>query len=226
MQTVCPVLSSVACLVLQYFSQIISKAARFWGGWGVGGGIYWIQDVCFDFLYNFCLTHLSFKKEFRHVLSRIDTEVFIYKDFNETLIFSADLKKNNKIKFNENPSSGSRVISFRQTDGQKKTKKLISLFEILRTYVKRSLQSPMVTICTTSLTFDNSTFSPHSVFMCFVWIWEQTAIISLQIINWLVFTTETECVYWAVRDEFLPTQCICVFRLDLRTKSDYFPVQQ
>ena len=32
----------------------------------------------------------------------------------------------------------------------------------------------------------NSTFCPHSVFMCFVWIWEQTAIISLYSINWLV----------------------------------------
>ena len=45
----------------------------------------------------------------------------------------------------------------------------------------------------------NSTFCPHSVFMCFVWIWEQTAIISLYSINWLVFITETECVYCAVR---------------------------
>jgi len=44
----------------------------------------------------------------------------------------------------------------------------------------------VVTICTTSLTFNNSTFCPHSVFMCFVWIWEQTAIISLYSINWLV----------------------------------------
>jgi hypothetical protein len=33
----------------------------------------------------------------------------------------------------------------------------------------------------------NSTFCPHSVFMCFVRIWEQTAIISLYKINWLVF---------------------------------------
>ena len=39
-----------------------------------------------------------------------------------------------------------------------------------------------------------STFCPHSVFMCFVWIWEQTAIISLYSINWLVFITETECL--------------------------------
>jgi len=51
---------------------------------------------------------------------------------------------------------------------------------------------------TASLTFSNSTFCPHSVFMCFVWIWEQTAIISLYSINWLVFITETECVYCAV----------------------------
>jgi hypothetical protein len=45
------------------------------------------------------------------------------------------------------------------------------------------------------------TFCPHSVFMCFVCIWEQTAIISLHSINWLVFITETECVYCAVGTE-------------------------
>jgi hypothetical protein len=37
--------------------------------------------------------------------------------------------------------------------------------------------------------------------MCYVWISEQTAIISLYSINWLVFITETECVYCAVRTE-------------------------
>jgi hypothetical protein len=50
------------------------------------------------------------------------------------------------------------------------------------------------------LTFTNSTFCPHSVFMC---ISEQTAIISLYNINWLVCITETECVYCAVRTEGL-----------------------
>jgi hypothetical protein len=39
--------------------------------------------------------------------------------------------------------------------------------------------------------------------MCFVWISEQTAIISLYSINWLVFITETECVYCAVRAGYL-----------------------
>ena len=45
----------------------------------------------------------------------------------------------------------------------------------------------------------NSTFCPHSVSMCFVWISEQTAIISLYSINRLVCITETESVYCAVR---------------------------
>ena len=48
----------------------------------------------------------------------------------------------------------------------------------------------------------NSTFCPHSVFMCFVCIWEQTAIISLYSINWLVFVTNMQCVYCDVGIEF------------------------
>jgi hypothetical protein len=90
-----------------------------------------------------------------------------------------------------------------------------------------TLYSPVVTICTASLTLHNSTFCTHSVFMCFVWIWEQTAIISLYSIDWLVFVTETESVYCAVRSTFyvLPTQCIYVFCVDLRTNSYYFTVQ-
>jgi hypothetical protein len=61
----------------------------------------------------------------------------------------------------------------------------------------------VVTICTTSLTFNGSTFCPHSVFVCFVWIWEQTAIISVFSIKRLVFITEAECVYCAERIEYL-----------------------
>jgi len=37
------------------------------------------------------------------------------------------------------------------------------------------------------------------VFMCSVWISEETVIISLCSINWLVCITETETVYCAVR---------------------------
>jgi len=62
--------------------------------------------------------------------------------------------------------------------------------------------------------------------MCFVWIWEQTRIISRYSINWLVFVTETECVHCAVRSTFyvLATQHIYVFCVALRTNSNYFTV--
>ena len=56
----------------------------------------------------------------------------------------------------------------------------------------------------------NSTFCPPSVFMCFVWIWEQTAIISLYSINRLVFITETESVYCAVRSRYI-CMCVCLY---------------
>jgi hypothetical protein len=49
------------------------------------------------------------------------------------------------------------------------------------------------------LTLSNSTFCPRSVFVCFVWIWERTTTVTLYSIKWLVFITETECVYCAVR---------------------------
>ena len=64
----------------------------------------------------------------------------------------------------------------------------------------------MCLLCGTDWVFVyNSTFCPHSVFMCFVWISEQTAIISLYNINWLVCITETVCVYCAVRTGSLYT---------------------
>jgi hypothetical protein len=39
----------------------------------------------------------------------------------------------------------------------------------------------------------------HNVFVCFVFIWEQTATCATYNINWLVFITETKSVYSAVR---------------------------
>ena len=41
--------------------------------------------------------------------------------------------------------------------------------------------------------------SAYTVFMCFVFIWEQTATCATYGINWSVFITETESVYCAVR---------------------------
>ena len=44
----------------------------------------------------------------------------------------------------------------------------------------------------------NSTSCPHTVFMCSVWISEQTAIIPLHSINWLVLITEMQSVYFSL----------------------------
>jgi hypothetical protein len=72
---------------------------------------------------------------------------------------------------------------------------------------------------TPGLTYKNSTFCPHSVFMCFVWIWEQTAIISLYSINWLVFVTEMVCIYCAVRSAHI------VYRPGTDFSTSVFPCQ-
>ena len=55
----------------------------------------------------------------------------------------------------------------------------------------------------------NSTFCPHSVFMCFVWIWEQTAIISVYSINLLVFINETECLLRGTDWVFIYNSTFC-----------------
>jgi len=89
------------------------------------------------------------------------------------------------------------------------------------------------------------------VFICFVWISEPTAIISLYSINWLVLYKRDLTLYstvvsictarWSLyvphgghymyhqfniqQFSVLPTQCIYVFCVDLRTNSDYFSIR-
>jgi hypothetical protein len=66
-----------------------------------------------------------------------------------------------------------------------------------------NFKSSVVSICTNWFKLKKNSSCPHSVFMCVVWIWEQTAIISLYSIKWLVFITEMECVYCAVWTGYL-----------------------
>jgi len=47
---------------------------------------------------------------------RVKYRLFV-SDFNETLIFSEVFEKYANSKFNENPSSGNRVVPFGGTDG-------------------------------------------------------------------------------------------------------------
>jgi hypothetical protein len=81
---------------------------------------------------------------------------------------------------------------------------IISLYSIKWLVFIREINSlsSVVTIYTTRFTFTNSAFCPHSVFMCFVRISEQTAVISLYSINWLVLLPRRS-VFCAVRTERL-----------------------
>jgi len=47
-----------------------------------------------------------------------------------------------------------------------------------------TLYSQVVTIYTDRLTFNNSKFWQHKVFMRYVWIWKHLAFISLYNLNW------------------------------------------
>jgi len=98
----------------------------------------------------------------------------------------------------------SSLLTFRMQSACLQIEKRSLRYRRLATAVTRAnVYRAVVTICTSSLTFTNSTFCPHSVFMCFAWISEQTAIIFLYSINWLVFIPERECVYCAVRTGYL-----------------------
>ena len=62
------------------------------------------------------------------------------------------------------------------------------------TVTNLTIYSPVVTICTASLTLNNSTFCPHSVFTCFcVDLRTNSDYFTVQH-NWLVCITETECL--------------------------------
>ena len=78
--------------------------------------------MCFDFLYNFCLEHFSFYEKLSEALSNMHTglhgEYLLFlSDFNETWIFSIEFRKI-LIRFHEDPSIGSLVVSCVEKEGQ------------------------------------------------------------------------------------------------------------
>ena len=84
---------------------------------------------------------------------------------------------------------------------------LLTRHRVNRIPVSRQINpliSPVVTIRATSCNIQQFYVLPTQC-MCFVCTWEQTAIISLYSFNWLVFITEMECVYCAVRTGSLYT---------------------
>ena len=84
-----------------------------------------------------------------------------------------------------------------------------------------------------ALPIRNSVFCPHSVFTCFAWNSEQTAIIFLYSIKLSVFITDAESVYCAVStgssnqtDEFRPYRLNqpCLLKGSLKHETISFPV--
>ena len=53
-------------------------------------------------------------------------------------------------------------------------------------------------------------FCSYIIFIYFVWISEKEAVVFLYSINWLVFVTQAQCVYCAVR-----TGALCVIQVTL-----------
>ena len=81
------------------------------------------QNVCFDFLYNFCRRHFSFKEEFIEILSQMYVGFHVkcllsLSFFNEIL---TDFSIYSNTKFLENLSSGSPVVPCGEADQTKLT---------------------------------------------------------------------------------------------------------
>ena len=56
-------------------------------------GLNWLQNVCFDFLYNFCLKYFSFQEEMSEIWSKMHAGLHVkyplfWYDFNETWILT------------------------------------------------------------------------------------------------------------------------------------------
>jgi hypothetical protein len=137
MQYACAILWSVPCPALQYFSHIISQTARF------SKKRYWTQNVCFDFLYNFCLKHFSFREEFSEIWSETRIGLHVKCQVSMKLQFSLQIfQRRSNVKCHKIPSGGAELF---HADGRTDMTKLIVAF---RKFVRtRPLIPPKKTAC-------------------------------------------------------------------------------
>jgi hypothetical protein len=60
----------------------------------------------------------------------------------------------------------------------------------------------VITFCTAQFNITNILRSAHTLYLCVLYVSQQTSIISLHSINWLIFITGRDWAYWAVRAEY------------------------
>ena len=120
MQSACAILSSVACLGLQYFSKLSHKRHDF-----REKKSYWTQNVYFDFLYKIYPNHFSLYEEMSEIWSKMYIAFHVkypllLSDFNESLSFSTDFRKNAKYQFSWKSVQWNRGFfhADRRTEGQ------------------------------------------------------------------------------------------------------------
>ena len=116
----------IACPALHYFSTLPHKRHDFREE-ATG------HEVCFNFLYNFCLRHLILRIIQRDIMTNIHRSsckvpVIIVR-FLKKLEFSRQaFEKSSNIKFHENPSSGSGVFPCGRTDRHDEANRRFSQF--------------------------------------------------------------------------------------------------
>jgi len=117
------ILSSVACLDLQYFFQDFRKKS------------YWTPNVCF----NICPNFFFLRRIQRIAVINLHSSSFLA-DFNKTLIFWRIFEIDINIKFYKNPSSRSRFVPCERMDGQTERRKYMTrLIAAFRNFVNASV---------------------------------------------------------------------------------------
>ena len=114
----CAILPSVACPALQYFSTLSHKRHDFREK--VTEHKMCVLIFCTTFVWNISHSEKNLARYDQNVYRSACKVPLIFPDFKEIWIFSTDVSKNTqiRIKFYENPLSGSRVFPCEQTDGR------------------------------------------------------------------------------------------------------------